>query len=112
MPSEVKEFFTAAKALTPKPACIEFAYKLFNGSKGVSDVFNSQYNKISFSKEYRDFLKKRNIVFACIQKPNTEKRSEFEKKIVMNESKKTIDAYNNLLKILIVKNKQFQQNVF
>ena len=30
----------------------------------------------------------------------------------MNERKKTIDTYNNLLKILIIKNKQFQQNVF
>ena len=46
MPSEVKKCFTAAKALTSKAACIEFAYKLFNGSQGVSDVFNSQYNKI------------------------------------------------------------------
>ena len=26
--------------------------------------------------------------------------------------KKTIDAYNNLLKILSIKNKQFEQNVF
>ena len=25
MPSEVKEFFTAANSLTPKAACIEFA---------------------------------------------------------------------------------------
>ena len=48
MPSEVKEFSTAAKALTPKAACIEFAKKLFNGSKDVSDVFNSQYNKIIY----------------------------------------------------------------
>ena len=30
----------------------------------------------------------------------------------MNENKKKIDAYNNLLKILKVKNKQFEQNVF
>ena len=30
----------------------------------------------------------------------------------MNENKKNIDAYNNLLKILNVKNKQFEQNVF
>ena len=29
----------------------------------------------------------------------------------MNENKKTIDAYNNLLKVLNVKNKQFEQNV-
>ena len=46
MPSVVKEYFTAAKSLTPKAACIAFGHKLFNGSKGVSDVFNSQYNKI------------------------------------------------------------------
>ena len=49
MPSEVKQFFVAAKSLTPKAACIGFAYKLFNGSKGPSDVFNSQYNKIYLS---------------------------------------------------------------
>ena len=30
----------------------------------------------------------------------------------MNENKKVIDAYNNLLKILNVKNKQFELNVF
>ena len=42
MPSEVKESFTAAKSLTSNAACTEFAYKLFNGSKGVSDLFNSQ----------------------------------------------------------------------
>ena len=30
----------------------------------------------------------------------------------MNENKKTIDVYNNLLKILNVKNKQFKQNIF
>ena len=41
MPSENKEFFTAARALTPKAAYAEYAYKLFNGSKNVSDVFNS-----------------------------------------------------------------------
>ena len=49
MPSEVKQFFVAAKSLTPKAACIGFAYKLFNGSKGPSHVFNSQYNKIYLS---------------------------------------------------------------
>ena len=112
MSSEVKEFFTAAKALTPKATCIEFAYKLFNGSKGVSDVFNSQYNKLYLSDDYPNLLKQQNIVFACIGKPNTQKRSEFENKIVMNENKKTIDAYNNLLKILNIKNKQFKQNLF
>ena len=48
MPSEMKEFFTAAKALAPKAACAEYACKLFNGSKGVSYVFNSQYNKIYY----------------------------------------------------------------
>ena len=36
MPSEVNESFTAANSLTPKAACIEFSYKLFNGSKSVS----------------------------------------------------------------------------
>ena len=30
----------------------------------------------------------------------------------MIENKKTIDSYNNLLKILKIKNKQFEQNLF
>ena len=47
-----------------------------------------------------------------IGKPNTGKRSEFEKRLQINENKKTIDAYNDLLKILNVKNKQFEQNLF
>ena len=111
MPSEEKEFFIAAKSLTPKAACIEFVYKLFNGSKGVSDIFNSQYNKIYPSDDYPNFLKQ-SIVFACTGKPNTEKRFEFEKKIVMIENKKTIDSHSNLLKILKIKNKQFEQNIF
>ena len=98
--------------LTPKAAYIEFAYKLFNGSKSVSEVFNSQYNKIYLSDDYPNFLKQQNIVFTCIGKPNTEKRSEFEKKTIMNENKKTIDSYNNLLKILNLKNQQFEQNLF
>ena len=71
-----------------------------------------QYNKIYQTDDYHSFLKQQNIVFACIGKHNTEKRSEFEKKIVMNQNEKIIDAYNNLLKILNVKNKQFEQNVF
>ena len=112
MSSEMKEFFTAAKALTPKAACAEYAYKLFNGSNGLLDALNSQYNKIYLTDDYYSFLKQQNIVFACFGKPNTEKRSEFEKTIVMNENKKIIEAYNNLLKILNIKNKQFEQSVF
>ena len=57
MSSEMKEFFTAAKALTPKAVCVGYAYKLLNGSKGVSDVFNLQYNKIYLSVGYHSFLK-------------------------------------------------------
>ena len=112
MPSEVKDFFTAATSLTPKAVYIEFAYKLFNGSKSVSEVFNSQYNKIYLSDDYPNFLKQQNIVFTCIGKLNTEKTSEFEKKTIMNENKKTIDSHNNLLKILNIKNKQFEQDLF
>ena len=47
MSSEIKEFFTAAKVLTPEAVCFEYAYKLMNGPRDVADVFNSQYNKIS-----------------------------------------------------------------
>ena len=63
MPSEIKEFFTAAEALTPKAECAEYAYKLFNSSKGVSDVFNSQYNKIYLSDDYDIFLKQQNMYY-------------------------------------------------
>ena len=41
MPSEMKEFFTAAKGLTPKAVCVGYAYKLFNGSNGILDALNS-----------------------------------------------------------------------
>ena len=85
------EIFTPAKSLTLKVACIEFEYKPFDGSKGVSDVSNSQYNKRYLSDDYPNFLKQQDIIFASIGKPNTE---------------------NNLLKILNIKNKQFEQNRF
>ena len=87
-------------------------WKLFNGSKGVADVFNSQYNKIYLADDYRKFLKQQNIVFACIGKHESDKRHNFEKKMMFNENKKTINAYNNLLKTLNAENKQFQQYVF
>ena len=59
MLSEMKEFFTAAKALTPNAACEEYAYKLFNGSKALSDVFNPQDNKVYLSDDYHSFFKTR-----------------------------------------------------
>ena len=68
MPSEIREFFTTAEALTPKEECAEYAYKLFNGCKGVSDVFNSKYNKIYLSNDYHSFLKQQNIVFCMYWK--------------------------------------------
>ena len=73
MSSEMKEIFTVAKARTAKAVCVGYEYKLLNGSKVVSDVFNLQYNKIYLSVDYHRFLKQQNIVFACIGKPNTEK---------------------------------------
>ena len=90
MPSEIKEFFTAAKALTPKVACVE------------NHLINA----------YHKFLKQQNIVFACIGKPNSDKRHNFEKRTMLNENKKTINAYNNSLKTLNEKNKQFEQYFF
>ena len=63
MPSEMKEFFTAAKGLTRKAVCAGYAYKLFNGSNGILDALNSQYNKIYLSNDYHSFLKQQNIVF-------------------------------------------------
>ena len=66
MSSELKEFFTSPKVLTPKAAGAEYARKLFNGSKGVSDVFNSQYNIIYLLDDYQSFLKQQDVVFACI----------------------------------------------
>ena len=56
-------------------------------------------------------LKQQKVIFACIGKPNSDKRKEFEKKMRTNENEKTINTYNNLLKILNIKNKQFEQNV-
>ena len=63
-------------------------WKLFNGSKGVADVFNSQYNKIYLPDDYRKFLKQQNILFACIGKHESDKRHNFEKKMMFNENKK------------------------
>ena len=74
--------------------------------------FYSQYNKIYLSDDYPNFLRQQNIVFVSIGKPNAEKRPEFEKKIIMNENRKTIDSYNNLLEILNIKNKKIEQNLF
>ena len=51
-------------------------------------------------------------MFACIGKHESDKRHNFEKKMMFNENKKTINAYNNLLKTLNAENKQFQQYVF
>ena len=61
MPSEIKEFFNSAKAQTPKAACAEYAYKLFDGSKRVADIFNSQYNKIYLIDNHHSLIKKCNI---------------------------------------------------
>ena len=55
--------------------------------QGVWDTFNSQYNKIYWSDDYHSFLKQQNIAFACTSKPNTERRSKFEKRVQMNEKK-------------------------
>ena len=114
MPSEVKEFFTPAKTISPKVACVEYSYKLLNVCKGVADMSNSQYNKTYLADDYEKCLKQQNIVFPCIGKLNSDKRRNFEKKkkMMLNENEKTIDAYNNLLKILNAKNKQFEQNVY
>ena len=35
-----------------------------------------------------------------------------KKKIILYENKKSIDTYNNSLKILNIKNEQFEQNLF
>ena len=48
-------------------------------------------------------LKQQKVIFACIGKPNSDKKEEFEKKMRTNENKKTINTYNNLLKILNIK---------
>ena len=37
-----------------------------NGSRGVSDVFNSQYSKMYLSDDYHSFLKQQNIAFAWL----------------------------------------------
>lgn len=114
LPSEVKEFFTPAKTISPKVACVEYSYKLLNVCKGVADMSNSQYNKTYLADDYEKCLKQQNIVFPCIGKLNSDKRRNFEKK-KKNDVKwkwKNYWCFNKLLKILNAKNKQFEQNVY
>ena len=79
MQPEVKEFFTAAKSLNLQ----QHVLNLHTNYLTILRVY-----KIYLSDDYPNFLKQQNILFACIGKPNTEKRSEFEKKIIMNENKR------------------------
>ena len=50
-------------------------------------------------------------MYGLIGKPKSQKRKRFEKNMI-NENEKTNDSYNTLLKILNIKNKQFQQEYY
>ena len=104
MPSEMKEFFTAAKGLTPKAVCVGYAYKLFNGSNGILDALNSQYNKIYLSNDYHSFLKQQNIVFDVLVNLMLRKDLSFKNEFKWMKIKKTLMLTMLILKILNAKN--------
>ena len=108
MTGNVKEFFTAAKAITPKTQCFEYAYKMIKKSASVEKESNFLFNKIYLIDEYEEFITHQNFVYGLIGKPKSQKRKRFEKNMI-NENKKANDFYNALLKVLNFKNKQFQQ---
>ena len=85
MTGNAKEFSTTANSITPKAECFEYAYKMIKGSASVEKEF----------------------VCGLICKPKSQKRKRFEKNMI-KENKKTNNSYNTLLKILNIKNKQFQ----
>ena len=87
MPSEMNEFFTAAKALTPKVACVE---NYLMGLRVLQMYLILNIRKIYLADDYPKFLKQQNIVFACIGKHDSDKRHNFEMKMMLNENKKKL----------------------
>ena len=61
--------------------------------------------------DYHKFVAYQNVAFALIGEPDSVRRKNIKKQII-NENKKTIDAYNNLLRILNIENKYFEQDYF
>ena len=96
-----------AKAITPKAECFEYAYKMIKGSASVEKELNRLCNKVILIEEYQESITHQNFVCALICKPKSQKRKRFEKNMI-KENKKTNNSYNTLLKILNIKNKQFQ----
>ena len=111
MTGYIIEFFTVTKAITSKAQCFEHAYKMIKGSAGVEKELNWLCNKINLIEEYQEFITHQNFVYGLIGKPKSQKRKRFEKNMI-NENEKTNDSYNTLLKILNIKNKQFQQEYY
>ena len=111
MTGYIKEFFTVTKAIKSKAQCFEHAYKMIKGSAGVEKELNWLCNKINLIEEYQEFITHQNFVYGLIGKPKSQKRKRFEKNMI-NENEKTNDSYNTLLKILNIKNKQFQQEYY
>lgn len=111
MTGYIKKFFTVAKAITSKAQCFEHAYKMMKGSAGVEKELNWLCKKINLIEEYQEFITHQNFVYGLTGKPKSEKRKRSEKNVI-NENKKTNDSYNTLLKILNIKNKQFQQEYY
>ena len=84
---------------------------MIKGSAGVEKELNWLCNKINLIEEYQEFITHQNFVYGLIGKPKSQKRKRFEKNMI-NENEKTNDSYNTLLKILNIKNKQFQQGYY
>ena len=93
MTCDVKEFFTAAKAITSKAQYFEYAYKMIKGSASVEKELNWLCNKINPIEEYQEFIPHQNFVYGLIGKPKSQKRKRFEKNMI-NENKKRNDSYN------------------
>ena len=108
MTGNAKEFSTTANSITPKAECFEYAYKMIKGSASVEKELNRLWNKVILIEEYQESITHQNFVCALICKPKSQKRKRFEKNMI-KENKKTNNSYNTLLKILNIKNKQFQQ---
>ena len=68
-------------------------------------------NKINLIEEYEEFITHQNFVCGLICKPKSQKKKTIWYHILymIKENKKTNNSYNTLLKVLNIKNKQFQQ---
>ena len=73
--------------------------------------FSSLHNEVFAKNDYDEFLKVQNQIFALIGKPKSLRRSGFQKRI-NGENKETKNEYSILMKVLNLKNKQFEEDYF